>query len=559
MLTELSIENFALMEKVRLRLGAGLSVFTGETGAGKSMLIDALGVLLGGRASVDMIRFGEEKVGIEGIFTGIAADAAQRLEEAGYPAEEGQWILFRELNLNGKNTCRLQGRAVPLSLYRSLCEGLADIHGQLEHQSLLHPAVHRQLLDALGGGEQLELAAEVQKAARAYRELIKKERQLLVLEQEREQRLETLQYQLAEIDEVQPQVGEEEKLQQEKKRMANAEKISHLSATAYKELYEGEEGGRERPALDALGIARKELAELARLDAQSAVLLEQAETAYFAVEELAAAMKAYGEQLAFEPERLTQIEDRLHQLRRLRKYGASLEEITAARETMALEADGIRNLEGQLKELTQEKEKLQRQYEAAADRLSQGREALAQVFQEEIKGELAVLGLEKSRLTVRLEQQNAPSEQGNETVEFYFTANPGEPLKPLAKVASGGEMSRLILALKSLLAQVESVGAFVFDEVDSGIGGGTIRKIGDKLARIAANRQVLCITHAAHVAAYADDHFGIIKESDGERTRTVLIRLEGEARVRELARMLGGDQGGIAYQHAEELLKEARL
>ncbi|MDR3271613.1 MAG: DNA repair protein RecN [Peptococcaceae bacterium] len=556
MLAELLIENFALMENVRLSLRRGLSVFTGETGAGKSRLADALGILLGGRAESDLIRFGEERARIEGVFTELGAELALRLEGAGYPAEDGQWILFRELNQNGKNICRIQGRAVPLSLYRQLCAGWVDIHGQMEHQSLLNPALHRCLLDALGGVEQLGQADEVRALALAWRALGKQERQLVEEVQERRQRLENIQGQIAEIDEIHPELGEEERWQQEKKRLGNAEKISRLSEEVYRTLYLGDDYARS--ALDTLSVVRKGLNDLVRLDEHSAALAELSGNVYFAAEELVGELKTYCDQLCFEPERLNWLEERLHQLQRLRKYGASLAEVLAVRESLELESDELRHLERDLERLKQEQADTLRQYDRAAEQLSSLREACAQAFQEDVAGELADLSLEKGRLLVQMHKHDEPSPEGRETIEFYFSANPGEPLKPLAKVASGGEMSRLVLALKSLLARVESVDAFVFDEVDSGVGGRILQKVGEKLAGIAMDRQVFCITHAAYVAAYADEHFAIIKESEGERTRTQVVRLDEEARVRELGRMLGGDQDGMAQTHARELWKSLR-
>lgn len=551
MLKELVIENFALMENVHLQLTEGLSVFTGETGAGKSMLIDALGILLGGRISSEMIRFGTEKARVEGIFTDLPNELAQRLEDAGYPLEERELVLFRELNISGRNTCRFQGRTVPLSLYRTLCEGIVDIHGQMEHQSLFNPSRHRQLLDALGGTVQLDLLAEANAAARQYHELLYQEQTLRTAEADREKRLEFLKFQIDEIDSVKPLPGEEESLNQAKKRIVNAERIINTATEAYAALFEG--SARGRSAYDALASARKALGELTRLDPECTPFLEQADTLYFSIEELADEIRGYRENSDVQPGQLDVLEERLHELHRLQKYGASYEDIMAFRHGLEEELEKITGVAAQLEAITGLKKAAKEKYQSLAARLTQKRHELAEFVQDEIGRELSDLGMEKGRLLVKMEEVGEPALGGNEQVEFYFTANLGEPPKPLSKVASGGEMSRLMLALKSLLAQVDRVGTFVFDEVDSGVGGRTIRKVGEKLAKIAQNRQVLCITHAPHVAAFADTHFGITKEIAGERTRTRVTALEEKERVAELARMLGGDQADIAYRHAEEL------
>jgi DNA repair protein RecN (Recombination protein N) len=550
MLVELHVENFGLMETVRLNFGCGLTVFTGETGAGKSMLIDALGVLLGGRASVDHIRHGEARARIEGVFEDLAPEYLMRLETAGYPVEEGQLFLYREINSFGKNICRVQGRSIPLTLYRALCIGLVDIHGQIEHLSLFSPETHRDLLDALGGVQ--DDVVLVNDAAKAYLAIIRKERELSISEDERQKREETLRYQIDEIDQVNPLPGEEGELNQEKKRLSNAERITSSVSEAYIALYEGSPG--ILAAFDLLGQTRKALQELARLDADFNVI-DQIESIYYAVEDLADQIRVYKDNFEFEPGRLDRIEERLIQLNRLRKYGTILEDVLEKRMGMLQELDQITHVQEQFETIHKEKTATREAYEAVAHILSQKRLKIAERIESGLTLELADLGLEKSRFEVRFMPNAEPANGGAENIEFYFSANLGEPPKPLAKVASGGEMSRLMLALKSLLAKVESVGTFIFDEVDSGVGGRTIHKVGEKLAKIAQDKQVLCITHAAQVAAFADTHYGIVKELIGERTRTRVDNLSVSDRIEELARMLGGGEAEITRKHAEELLE----
>ncbi|MDR3602899.1 MAG: DNA repair protein RecN [Desulfosporosinus sp.] len=553
MLAELHVENFGLMETVRLNFGCGLTVFTGETGAGKSMLIDALGVLLGGRASADLIRHGEAQARIEGVFEELVPDYLVRLEEAGYPVEEGQLFLYREINASGKNICRVQGRTIPLTLYRSLCEGLVDIHGQIEHLSLFHPETHRDLLDALGGLQ--EDVILVNDAAKAYQAIIRKERELSISEEQRQKREEILRYQIEEIDLVNPVPGEEEELTQEKKRLSNAERITGLISEAYVALYEGSAG--KLAVFDLLGQTRKALQELARLD-EGFNVFEQIESIYYAVEDLADQVRVYKDNFEFEPGRLDRIEERLIQLNRLRKYGTILEEVLAKRTAMLQELDQITHVQEQFATIHKEKKTTRQAYETIAEQLSKKRLAIAERIEKGLRLELADLGLERSRFEVRFTPNREPMTGGAEEVEFYFSANLGEPPKPLAKVASGGEMSRLMLALKSLLAKVEAVGTFIFDEVDSGVGGRTIHKVGEKLAKIAQNKQVFCITHAAQVAAFADVHYGIVKEVKGERTRTRVELLSESDRLEELARMLGGGEVAVTRKHAQELWEHCR-
>lgn len=549
MLTEMRVENFALMENVRLNLKKGLTVFTGETGTGKSMLIDALGLLLGGRASTDFIRHGLEKARVEGVFENLPQGLVERLEEAGYAPEEGQLFLYREINVNGRNGCRVQGRTVPLSLYRSFCQGLVDIHGQMEHQSLFNPETHRDLLDAFGGEELLRISKQVNEQAQSYRALLSEEKELLSSERDRVKREEMLRFQIEEIAAIAPQVGEEEELQLEKKRLGNHEKLLNLTTELYANLYQGSQG---QSAYDLLSGSLKIVQELGRYDDRLEELNEPLEAIYYGLEDLIERIRSYQENLEFEPGRLDQIEERLIQLHRLRKYGFTVEEVLIVKKEMEEELHRITHLQEELKQLQTKKQKVLTEYKKWSTQLTEKRTVVAKKLEEGLHEEMSSLGLEKSKFEVHFETVQEPRLGGAENIEFYFTANLGEPAKPLVKVASGGEMSRLMLALKSLLSKIETVETFVFDEVDSGVGGRTIQKVGEKLAKIAETKQVFCITHSAPVAAFADEHFGIVKETVGERTRTVVNSLDESARIEELSRMLGGS-ADISRQHAEQL------
>jgi len=544
MLLELRIKDFALMEDVHLFLDQGLTVFSGETGTGKSMLVDALGILLGGRASGEFIRHQKDKATIEGIFTNLPPHIVSFLQEEGYPLEDDLLFLYREINDSGKNLCRVQGRTVPLSLYRTFCEGLVDIHGQMEHQSLLIESKHRELLDSFGGEEHLKLLAKVRAAAAHYRSVLARERELLRSERDRERREEVLRYQIEEIEKVSPLPGEESELEKERKFLLNAEKIVTLVNEAYEELYGGSGGGAgsdQMAAYDLIGAAMRNMQELSGLDPEITDLQTALEEIYYALEDYIDKLRAYKDNLEFEPGRLDQIEARLVQLHKLKKYAYDIDSVLIKKQEMEKELEEITHLQEEKENIKREKKDALSAYSNLAEELSLHRGIMADRIEKGLLEELRDLGLPEARVEVIFTPVTEPSAEGAEQIAFYFSANVGEPPKPLTKVISGGEMSRLMLAFKSLLAKVEPVDTFIFDEVDSGVGGMTINKVAEKLEKISRSRQVLCITHSAPVAALADKHFAIEKIVVGERTQTKVIELKEEERVQELARMLGGE------------------
>ncbi|MFA6807839.1 MAG: DNA repair protein RecN [Eubacteriales bacterium] len=555
MLAELHVENFGLMERVNLRFDSGFLVFTGETGAGKSMLVDALGVLLGGRASSEFIRHGKEKTSVEGIFSNLPIQIMEILKDEGYQTEDGLLFLYREINVSGRNVCRVQGKTVPLSLYRSFCEGLIDIHGQMEHQSLLRTETHRDLLDRFGGELHLELLRKVKEAAVKYRDVSNKERELLRTERDREKREEYLRYQIDEIEKIDPVPGEEKELEQEKKFMQNSEKILKLVSEAYEELYEGEDG--TMAAFDLTGAASRNIEELCELDPVCKKMKEQIESIYYSLEDFVEQLRNYKETLEFEPDRLDQIESRLIELHKLRKYAYDIEAVLKKKEDMEKELDEINHLMEEKEKIKTEKREALISYNDLAEELSIKRGMQAGKIEKGLRDELQDIGLSDSRVEIIFTPITEPSQEGAEQIEFYFTANVGEPAKPLVKVVSGGEMSRIMLAFKSLLARVETVDTFVFDEVDSGVGGRTIKQVAQKLVGIAKIKQVFCITHSPAVAAMADQHYGINKSVFGERTMTEVMLLDEEKRIEELTRMLGGEE--IAEGLAKEMWKKAKL
>ncbi len=556
MLVELQIKDFALMEDVQIVVDSGLTVFTGETGAGKSMLIDALGLLLGGRASNELIRHGKDKACIEGVFTNLPAKTINYLKDEGYPLEDDLLFLYREINDTGRNICRVQGRTVPLSLYRTFCEGLVDIHGQMEHQSLLITDTHRELLDSFGGDAHLKLLKEVKDSAIWYRNVTTRERELLRSEKDRERREEILRFQIDEIEKIAPLPGEEANLEKEKKLLLNSEKIVNLVTEAYEELYHGAEGMSAMSAFDLIGAATRNMDDLSNLDQTCEDISKNLKAVYYSLEDCIEQIRSYKESLEFQPGRIDQIEGRLVELHKLRKYGYDIEAVLVKKEEMEKELHEIAHLHDEKENIKREKKEALTSYNNLAEELSLNRGIQAEKIEKGLSGELQDLGLSDARVEIIFTPVTEPSQDGAEQIEFYFSANVGEPPKPLAKVVSGGEMARLMLAFKSLLSMVETVDTFIFDEVDSGVGGRTIVKVAEKLERIALNKQVLCITHSAPVAAYGQKHFGISKEVIGERTLTKVNLLEENQRIQELARMLGGES--MATGLAEELWKQAQ-
>jgi len=555
MLVELRIKDFALMEDVHLVFDKGLSVFTGETGAGKSMLVDALGLLLGGRASNEFLRHGKDKACVEGIFSNLPLKLTEMLQDEGYPLEDDMLFLYREINDSGRNVCRVQGRTVPLSLYRTFCEGLVDIHDQMEHQSLLQAETQRELLDSFGGEEHLKLLKQVRDAAVNYRNTMSRERELLRSERDREKREEILRYQIEEIDRIAPVSGEEESLEQEKKFLLNAEKIVSRVNEAYDELYAGTKEASDA-AFDRIGSATEKMGELSALDPEIEELHKNLEEIYFSLEDYVTKLRSYKDKLDFEPGRLDEIEARLIDLGKLRKYAYTIEAVLERRVEMEEELEEIAHLQDEKENIRREKKEALTTYNNLAEELSLNRGIQAERIEKGLADELLDLGLNEARIEIIFSPVTEPSPEGAEQIEFYFSANVGEPPKPLAKVASGGEMARIMLAFKSLLSKVETVDTFVFDEVDSGVGGRTIMKVAEKLEKISENRQVLCITHSAPIAAFADSHFGIDKVVVEDRTQTKVNRLGESERVQEMARMLGGES--VALSLAEELWQQAK-
>jgi DNA repair protein RecN (Recombination protein N) len=557
MLVELHVTNFALIEHLDLTFGAGLNILTGETGAGKSIIIDALGLALGERAGHDLVRTGAGKATVEAVFdlAHAPAEVRQKLTEAGLDGDDGDTLLVtRELARgNGKSQCRINGRLMPVAVLKEIAEGLVDVHGQHEHQSLLSADRHIDILDNWGGKEALALRQQVASQSIETNKL-KRERETLRTDaRERARMLDLYRFQQEEIVGASLQPEEEEGLAGDRTRLANSEKLSAAASEAYATLSGAERGAGG--ALDALNTALASVEHAAVLDENLAPLVETLQSAVVYAEDAAHGLRVYQETVEFNPERLEEIETRLDLIRTLkRKYGETVAEIMAYGSDLTAKLDDLENSEAREEDLTAAIARSENTLAAAAGKLTALRRKAAVKFVDGITRELTDLGMTATKFEVSIEPQ-AVTSKGADKIEFLLSPNPGEPLRPLAKIASGGEMSRIMLAMKSVLAKSGTIPTMIFDEIDVGVGGRTAQTIGDKLEALAKDAQILCITHLPQIASRTATHFFIEKHVRDGRTTVSVAPLDSEGRIDEIARMLGGSRRSEAVvQHAREML-----
>lgn len=557
MLRELHVRNYALIDRVDIEFGPGLNLITGETGAGKSVLIDALGLALGERSTgTEQVRSGADRAIVEAIFDLCDAPPATRakLDEYGVAEEDEDALLAaRELTAAGKSVCRINGRLLPLGALREIAADLIDVHGQHEHQSLLSPERHLLLLDEWLGNSALSQREAV---ASEFTTLTRLRRQLDALRNEARERarnLDLYRYQLAEIEDASPREHEEEELAADRSRLANAERLRASSEEAYEALSDA--------GMDALNAALTSVSRAAQIDTDLDGIRSTLAEAVTYADDARKDLRRYRDRLEFNPERLDEIENRLSLLHALRrKYGDSIEEVLAFGTQLA---DKITRLEGQdalEAENSVEIANCQARLDELSARLTQTRREGSSRFAGEILAQTADLGMPATRFEVKIE----PAEQsgrGADEVEFVISTNPGEPLRPLAKIASGGELSRFMLAMKSVLARAAFVPSLIFDEIDVGIGGRTATVIADKLCSLSRTAQVICITHLPQIASRpASAHFNLEKRARSGRTVIEVSRLSDEARVDEIVRMLGGEHGSdTVVRHAREMLTTGPL
>jgi DNA repair protein RecN (Recombination protein N) len=561
MLLELKISNYALIDDLELSFSPGLNVLSGETGAGKSIVIGAINLLLGERATVDQVRQGEENAYVEGMFDfdeHLKKDIDQFLESAALEKGE-ELIIAREVFRSGRSVARINGRAVPAASLKELGQYLVDLHGQHQHQSLLRPDQHLELLDSFGGESIFSVRAEL---ARLYSKRQSLKRELSSLgddSSERERRLDVYAFQLKEISEAKLIPEEDEELSQKENILANAEKMALLTANAYSILYSGERLDQGEAVIDQLNHAMHQLDEAAMIDPKLKSLQELLQSAAAQLEEVSHELRDYRVTLEFDPAELASIQDRLDQINTLkRKYGQSIEEVLAFADRVSEEMERLKNSEELAQKLEEAIEDLEKELTEKSSLLREMRKRTAEKLVVQLERCLQELALPNARFEIRITASEVVTSRGMDQVEFLFSANRGEEVKPLSRIISGGEVSRVMLALKTILAGQDLIPTMIFDEIDSGIGGATIQSVAEKLAQLAATHQVMCVTHSPQIASMADCHFRLFKESLGERTLTRAARLTEKDRRQELARMLDGasiDQ--VSLQHVESLLERA--
>lgn len=558
MLEQIKVNNYALIDNLSLSLTPGLNVLSGETGGGKSIIIGAISLLLGERSSAEQVRQGEETAQVEGFFTfsSCSSGLTESLEEA-VLEYEGELIISREVYRGGRSVGRVQGRAVPAAFLKELGQHMVDLHGQHQHQSLLQPGRHLDLLDNYAGGEVETRRKKVEELYTRRQKLHGELSRLGFDAAERERRMDILDFQIKEIREAELNPLEEEELAKRERILSNAEKLSAIVNRVYAGIYGDEQ--ETAAALDIISSACSHLEEGTGLDERLKPLVEILENTSLQLREVSLQLRDYLTGLEFDPGELVAVQERLNLIRALkRKYGGGVEEVVQFACEAEEELERIGNSEKVARDLEEEIKDLEKELLEESRALRSLRKEAGSAMEKLVENSLKDLALPGARFIVSIAEKEELSPKGMDQVEFLFSANPGEDLKPMAKIISGGETSRVMLALKSILANQDSIPTLIFDEVDAGIGGVTIQSVAEKLALLARNHQVICVTHSPQIAAMADNHILLYKEQSGERTYTRGKALNKEERRKELARMLDGasiDQ--VSLRHVDSLLERS--
>ncbi len=558
MLQSLYLENIALIEKLGIELFPGFNVLTGETGAGKSIIIDAVNFVLGERTSRDLIRNGAARAKVEAVFNLNEGDAVfAALDALGIEYDGNELILSRELSAAGRNACRVNGTLVPVASLKSVSDTLVDIHGQHEHQALLDAENHISYLDAYCHAESLPIIEKIDAIVSRRNELMLKRNSGFSSEREREREMDMLHYQIEEIASANLEAGEEERLNAEKTVLLNAERIRTALETAHMALSGAEEGS----ALSAIDTARRSMRDIAALNKDYEALGDKIEELYYAAEDISFVLRDTSENVESDMQRLEEIEQRLKLISDLkRKYGRTVEDVIDFGKDAGTKLNELENAEALAAELDAKLDRLKAEYNVAADELSKVRRAAGDRLKRDVLNELKDLGMAKAMFDVALSDASGgePRKGGRETAEFMLSANPGEPLKPLEKVASGGELSRIMLCFKSIFADNDRVPTLIFDEIDTGISGRTAAVVGEKMLGIAKKHQVICVTHLAQIAALAEAHLMVRKYDDGKNTFVETRQLNEEEKVQRIAQMMDGESDSpSALTHARELIARA--
>ncbi len=562
MLSRLIINNIALIEHLDMDLSPGLNVLTGETGAGKSIIIDSVNLVLGERGSKELISTGASKARVEAFFDISAlkrdsddeTDLFSQLEQLGIEDLGEELIIVREITASGKSVCRVNGEIVTLNTLKAVTSRLVDVHGQHEHQSLLEPKRHIGILDAFGGAELSEAADKVRRIYADVRAVENRLNAGFVSEAERERRIDILEYQISEIDAADPKPAEESAIEEELNLLSNAERIDSSLAKS-SELLSGEGG-----ALTSLRSAVAAVSSISELSAAYGELHQRLESTFYELEDAAYQLRDMQLSYEFSPERLNELENRLDLLNLLkRKYGGSVEAVIAFKESALSELQELTGADALRAKLAAERDSLKKAYCEQAERLTALRKLAAEKLKEGVNRELHVLGMEKAVFDISIATDpSALHQSGCDTVEFLLSANAGEPLKPLSKVASGGELSRIMLAIKTVCAGIDGTLTLIFDEVDTGISGITAVRVGERLSLVSKRKQVLSVTHLPQIAAFADMHLLVEKHTLDNSTRTAVRSLNAQERRAELARIMGaGASRESALSYAAEMLAEA--
>lgn len=563
MLLELVIRDFALIENLSMEFNKGLNILTGETGAGKSIIIDSVNFVLGERSSKDIIRTGVEKTSVEAIFESVDnPELIEIMESNGIEDNEGILIFSREMNQSGRSICRVNGRIVTTSVLKSIGNYLIDIHGQHEHQSLLDEKNHIDILDMFGENELDILKKEVQKAYLDVACTRKALNENMGDDRERQHKLDLYNFQIGEIDDAALKIGEEEELTKQRLILNNVNKLYTVLSNSYFSLYDSEEG---QPVFDRLGGVLSELQSISGLDEKLLGIYKSVEESYYILEEAISCIREYRDKIDFNPELVDEVENRLDTINKLkRKYGDSIEEILKYREQAYNEVQYILNSQDRIEKLKARLREEQKILEEKSKALSKLRIKAAKKLESDVVNELKFLGMERSAFLVNFDipqkdGQVSYNEKGMDDVRFLISPNPGEPEKPLARIASGGELSRIMLAIKTVLAHSDSIPSLIFDEIDTGISGKAAQAVAEKLGQISCSHQVICVTHLPQIASMADTHFFISKSVVSGKTITSVEKLDDRKQVLEIARMLGGvSLTDLTVRHAEEMISMAQ-
>jgi len=558
MLLEISIRNYVIIEHQVVTFEPGLNIITGETGSGKSLVIDALSAITGGKFSREDIRTGEGKASIEALFSIEGADyIAELLEAYGIePDEAMNLVISREVNSQGKSVCRINGQIVTLSVLKKMAQYLVDIVGQNEHQLLFNTVKHGEFLDAFGGTETKIVRSEIKLLTDKLKGLEEKLNGISGSAAERERKLDLLKFQIEEISGSNLKAKEDEELKDRRHMLINAEKLMKGINSVYGGLFKGEPG-LLRSASDILNESRSSLEELAGIDKRLESSKAAIESIVYQLEDVKGELRAYREGIEFNNGEMDIIEERLDQINRLkRKYGNSIEEIFAYMDKASKDYEELKNSEKYALELEKEIEAVKEQYRSKAGLLSDIRKELAGRLEKLVEKELQEINMPGSSFIIRLNRdEDLISANGFDRTEFLLSPNPGEPEKPLAKIASGGELSRVMLAIKNAFSEIEKAPCVVFDEVDTGVGGQTANMVGQKIKAISKNTQILCITHLPQIACLSDNHIYVDKTVENNKTYTRIKILDDEERITEMARMLGGNENFEAsLEHARKLV-----